>query len=322
MLRQYLSEKNISLNECGKLVVATESSELHALEKLYKVCVENNIEIYRKNAAEVASMEPNVKCLQALWSPKTAVLDVPALIDSLEADATNFGVTFVHNCKFLGAKKIGNEFQINTDRGEIVCSILINSAGLWAPEVASKVMEYPMDLVPKMFFAKGSYFKLKSGSQKIHSVRRLVYPLPGNGGLGIHATIDVDGSIKFGPDIEYLFDTNSGSYCFQAIPDFLTEGYYNVDETKVDKFCEAIKRYYPSITVNDLQADYSGIRPKLRGPNMSILNDKNNRNVDDFLIECTRDHGIQGFVNIFGIESPGLTSCLPIAEFVLSKILK
>ena len=320
LLKSYVLEKGIKHVNSGKLLVAKSEADVSALERIYKLCQLNKVEVHKLTADCAKGMEPNIFCTQALWSPNTGIVDVSALLNSFEADAKESGVSFIYNCQFLNAKTIrGQEdFIISTDHGEIQCQILVNCAGLHAPFVASLIDCYPRDMLPKMYFAKGSYFKLKQGNRDTQlPLKHLIYPIPkGDGGLGIHATLSTDGNIRFGPDVEYLKHPTTLSYEFDTVPHFQREGFYAVDEERAPLFYKAIREYYPTLADNALEADYAGIRPKLVGPNKKSL-ESFGRDLSDFIIEGPSVHRIPGLINCYGIESPGITSSMAIANYVI-----
>ena len=333
----YLQERNLPLNICGKLVVATSSEEHATLDRIASSCESNGLQgLKNLTNPEVKSLyEPLVECTKALFVPETAVFDVHSYVGSLEHDCEENEVTFVYNCKFEKAavNNSGNvrQFTISTNQGELEADYFINAAGLEAPVIASQIKEYPRNMVPKMYFAKGNYFKL-SGSFKPFS--RLVYPIPQEGGLGVHATIDaIDGSVRFGPDVEWLKclimktekdddTTGTDEYLFHEVPNFEECGTYHVNEDKGEDFYATIRSYFPTLKDGSLSPDYSGIRPKLvgpggRSPSLVTTSSVEPRDLKDFVIEGECVHRIPGLINLYGIESPGLTSSLSIANHVL-----
>jgi L-2-hydroxyglutarate oxidase LhgO len=227
---------------------------------------------------------------------------------SLQGDAESAGALTVFGCevKSGSATVISGERGIilNTTQGEIFAETVINCAGLYAIKVASLITGYPVqDAIPNAYFAKGNYFKMESSNPPFS---RLIYPLPEKGGLGIHATIDMAGAVRFGPDVEWLQECLGGEPSYhhrEAIPED-----FSVNPQRDEKFYHAIRRYWPGLPDGSLVPDYSGIRPKVSGPM--------DPNDPDFMIEGPRQHGVAGLINLFGIESPGLTSSLSIAEYV------
>ena len=333
ILLSYLRERSLPLNICGKLVVATSSAEHETLAAIAARCEFNGLKGLKTliDPSDVKKYyEPLVECTRALHVPETAVFDVHSFVASLEHDCEENEVTSVYNCTFEKAfQKKGNkrQFVVSTSQGELETDYLINAAGLEAPAVASRIEEYPKHMIPKMYFAKGNYFKL-SGSSKPFS--RLVYPVPQEGGLGIHATIDaVDGSIRFGPDVEWLKNSLTDpsdavshladdEYLFHEVPNFEELGVYNVNEDRDEDFYSAVRLYYPALADGSLSPDYSGIRPKLVRPGGSPSAELGGqRDLKDFVIEDSSVHTVPHLINLFGIESPGLTSSFSIAKHVL-----
>jgi L-2-hydroxyglutarate oxidase LhgO len=194
--------------------------------------------------------------------------------------------------------------EIQTSQGSIGCDFLINAAGLHSINFAHNLKNFPRNLIPKSYFAKGNYFKLNSKPPFSY----LVYPVPELGGLGVHATIDLSGQVRFGPDVQYLRESNTSFEFASAVPSD-----YTVDTSRERKFYEEIRKYWPCLPDDSLSPDYAGIRPKLSGPD--------HKDFVDFIIQGPRDHGIEGLVNLFGIESPGITSSLAIGQHVI-KCLK
>ena len=334
-LVSYIQERKLPLNICGKLVVATSPEEHVTLDAIAARCESNGLKGLKTliNPSDVKTYyEPLVECTKALFVPETAVFDVHSFVSSLEHDCEENGVTIVYNCKFENAfKEKGNmeEFIVSTSQGELKTTYFINAAGLEAPVVASRIKEYPRSMVPKMYFAKGNYFKLM-GSSKPFS--RLVYPIPQEGGLGVHATIDaIDGSSRFGPDVEWLKGSIANSrndsesadivtddeYLFHQVPNFEELGVYCVEEERKNNFYSTVRLYFPSLPDEALSPDYSGIRPKLVRPgSSSMVGLEGQRDLQDFVIEDSSIHSVPNLINLFGIESPGLTSSLSIANHV------
>ena len=229
--------------------------------------------------------------------------------------------------------KANNGIILETTQGPIQADIVINASGLHSIQFVEHLHGYPRSLIPKAYYSKGNYFDLKCSTP----FKRLIYPIPEVGGLGIHATIDLSGAVRFGPDVEWLKEErNEGemnsNLIGENIIDDIKDDYihrhsvpsdYNVDPSKAAIFCAAIKNYYPDIRLEDLSPAYSGFRPKLVGPlgsgqGVSSGTIENlNRDLNDFIIEGPKTHGVKGLINLFGIESPGLTSSLSIADYVI-----
>ena len=273
-LYDYCREKGIPYERCGKLVVATNESQISSLRRLEANAVRARVEIQRLTAKDADILEPEVRCIEALLSPTTGIVDSHALMEALRRDAETDGATIAFHSRVQRIRNmqvdVDDEIRVVADR------FLVNSAGL---EAGSLVDE-------KIKFAKGSYFSCRK-----RPFQRLVYPLPDNGGLGIHATVDLSGAVRFGPDVEVLDITDP------------KEIDYSVDERRVPIFYDAIRRYWPGISSGDLIPDYAGVRPKVKG--------------NDFVIVQQ-----QGFVSLLGIESPGLTASLALADYVANLLKK
>jgi L-2-hydroxyglutarate oxidase LhgO len=275
---------------------------------------------------DVSNMEPNVVSEGAVLSPSTGIVDSHALLTSLLADAQECGATLALNCQVqagyvLPSTRDGNRQSIVliVDGSEIECDNVVISAGLSSDTIASEIISYtkhntaqpiheaPSSRLPTQYYAKGNYFRLQNQKSPFS---RLIYPLPDpNGGLGIHATIDLSGSTKFGPDVEWL-DCNLADR-----PDSMMDT--NVDPSRADSFYHAIRKYWPDLEDGNIVPDYSGIRPKLWHPRRNFGKD----GIKDFVIAGKEWHGLSGLVVLLGIESPGLTSSLAIGEHV-AKMLR
>jgi L-2-hydroxyglutarate oxidase LhgO len=275
---------------------------------------------------DVENMEPNVVSEGAVLSPSTGIVDSHALLTSLLADAQECGATLALNCQVksgyvLPSKRDGNRQSIVliVDGSEIECDNVVISAGLSSDAIASEILsstkhnaaqaihEAPSSRLPTQYYAKGNYFRLQNQKSPFS---RLIYPLPDpNGGLGIHATIDLSGSTKFGPDVEWL------DCSLVNRPDSMMD--VNVDSSRADSFYHAIRKYWPDLEDGNIVPDYSGIRPKLWHPRRNSGKD----GIMDFVIAGKEWHGLSGLVVLLGIESPGLTSSLAIGEHV-AKMLR
>lgn len=261
-------------------------------------------------ATDVRSMEPQLQCVKALWSPSSGILDTHTFMSTLEADAEEHGASFAFNTSMLRGVvtkrnielHVGSTEALTPSSGKGVDAILnanyvVNATGLYAQSFARKLDNLPAESIPASHFARGCYFSL-SGVKSPFS--HLVYPIPEDGGLGCHVTLDLGGQVRFGPDVEWLPQLMNNV-------SLSTQFDYSVDPKRADRFYSAIRKYYPSLPDGALQPSYSGIRPKLSGAGQPSA---------DFLIQGEKDHGVRGLVNLYGIESPGLTSCLAIAKVV------
>ena len=241
------------------------------------------------SAAEAMALEPNLKCTAALLSPATGIVDSHGYMLALQGDAEENGAMFA----FLSpvergrVREDGIELEVGgTEPMKLRCRLLVNSAGLHAPLLARKLEGMPADHIPTPYYAKGNYFTLAGRSP----FSRLIYPVPVPGGLGVHITVDLGGQAKFGPDVEWI------------------EGIeYTVDPHRADKFYAAVRRYWPGLKDGALQPGYAGIRPKIVPQGAPA---------QDFVVQGPGEHGVAGLINLFGIESPGLTASLALADLV------
>jgi L-2-hydroxyglutarate oxidase LhgO len=300
MLYAYLDQRGVPYRKYGKLIVATSEAEVAKIETIHAAGQRNGVERLKLvSAATATAWEPELACAAALWSPETGVIDGHAYMLALQGELEDHGGTIAFNTPVERIATLdGGGFQLTTGGGEgaaITCRRLINSGGLYAQKIARSIEGLPTEHIPKLVLAKGNYFACAGRP----AFTRLIYPAPVDGGLGVHVTLDLGGRMKFGPDVEWL-ETDD--------PDQID---YRVNPARADVFYAAIRRYWPSLPDGALTADYSGCRPKLSGPGDPAA---------DFRIEGPELHGIPGLVNLFGIESPGLTSSLAIAEDVRGRL--
>ena len=291
MLYPYCVEKHIPHRNCGKLIVATNAREDAMLAGIKRRAVANGVEGMRVlTAAEAMAMEPNLSCTSALHSPATGIIDSHSYMLALQGDAENAGATPVFFSPVLGGRVAGRHIEVEVggaDTMTLRCNLFVNAAGLHAPFLARHIHGLPQDRVPTEYFAKGNYFTLAGRSP----FSRLIYPVPVPGGLGVHLTMDLGGQAKFGPDVEWI----------DAID-------YTVDPSRSDSFYAAVRTYWPGLKDGALQPGYAGIRPKIVPKGAPG---------QDFVVQGPQTHGVAGLINLFGIESPGLTASLAIAEHVL-----
>lgn len=291
-LYAFMAERGIAFRRCGKLVVATNSAELAQIEAIYQRGLTNDVEgLSLISGAEAMAMEPALFCTGAILSQETGIMDSHAFLLALRGILEDHGGAIAFRTAISRAEpQVAGGFKVTTEAGDaITTSFLINSAGLFAQAVAHRIEGLPAEAIPPLFLAKGSYFSC--AGQQVFS--RLIYPAPVDGGLGVHVTIDLMGQMRFGPDVEWLTETNPLNID------------YTVDLRRADNFYAAIRRYWPALQEGTIGPDYAGCRPKLNGPGQEAA---------DFLISSQDVHGLQGLVNLFGIESPGLTSALAIAD--------
>jgi L-2-hydroxyglutarate oxidase LhgO len=295
MLYDYCAQRGIGHNRCGKLIVATTESQVAQLQGIIAKAAANGVNDLVLLSRELAlAMEPQLECVAAVHSPSTGIVDSHALMLSLQGDIENAGGFTVLNTAVDQLIRAQEAIEvIASDGTELAASIVINAAGLNAPQVASRIKGLDASHVPPTFWAKGNYFTLSGKSP----FSRLIYPVPEAAGLGVHLTIDLGGQAKFGPDVQWVDS-----------PDDML-----VDPSRGDAFYAEVRKYWPGLKDGTLQAGYAGIRPKLQGPGQAA---------GDFVIQGEATHGVPGLVNLFGIESPGLTSSLAIGETVSQMLLK
>jgi L-2-hydroxyglutarate oxidase LhgO len=290
-LYDYCRARGIGHGRLGKLIVATTEDQIGALHNLQRMANANGVEdLQPLDAAQARRLEPAVHCVAALLSPSSGIIDSHGLMLSLQGEAEDRGVIVALDSAVHGGETRGGGFILDvggTQPMHLACSALVNAAGLGAHAFASALAGLDGRHVPPLFLSKGSYFTLSGRSP----FSRLVYPMPDATSLGIHVTLDLAGRARFGPDVEWI----------DAID-------YDVDAGRAPQFYSAIRRYYPQLRDETLQPGYCGIRPKLQAPGTPST---------DFAIQGPEVHGIPGLVNLFGIESPGLTSSLAVADEVL-----
>lgn len=293
-LYAFCQSHGVSHRRCGKLIVAENDEETTLLAALREKGMANgcdDLELIDEQQARL--LEPALACRAALLSPSTGIIDSHGYMLALLGEAEDHGAALALNTPFESAEAAGTGFRVHTggrDPMSLTCRLLINSAGLAAPMVARNIEGLPAHAIPQARFAKGSYFSLAGKSP----FSRLIYPAPHTHGLGVHLTLDLAGQARFGPDIEWV----------EAID-------YAVDPRRMDGFGDAIRRYWPGLPEDALVPAYSGIRPKISGPDEPAM---------DFRIDGREEHGLSGLVNLFGIESPGLTASLAIASEVAARL--
>lgn len=292
MLYAFCAEKNVPHRNCGKLIVATDEREDAMLAGIKQRAEANGVEGMRVlTAAEAIAMEPNLRCTSALHSASTGIVDSHGFMVALQGDAENHGAVPVFHSPVLAARVAGRGMEIDVGGAEpmtLRCRLMVNSAGLHAPGLARKIVGMPQDRVPTAYYAKGNYFTL-SGQRSPFS--RLIYPVPVPGGLGVHLTIDLGGQARFGPDVEWIDQIE-----------------YTVDPSRADSFYAAVRKYWPDLKDGALQPGYAGVRPKIVPKGAPG---------QDFTVQGPQTHGVPGLINLFGIESPGLTASMAIADHVL-----
>jgi len=289
----------IAHRRCGKLVVATAAEQLPGLARLAERARENGVlDLRMLGAAEARVMEPALRCEAALLSPSSGIVDSHGLMLALQGDLERAGgaVALRSPVQALRRGADGHRIEVGGDEPMTLrARCLVNAAGLHAPALASTMQGLDACQVPQARFSKGNYFALAGRAPFAH----LVYPLPQDAWLGVHLTLDLGGQARFGPDEQWL-DIASAD----AVD-------YRVDPARADAFYADVRRYWPGLADGALQPAYSGVRPKIHGPGEPA---------PDFGVHGPREHGVAGLVNLFGIESPGLTSCLALAGEVVSRL--
>jgi L-2-hydroxyglutarate oxidase LhgO len=294
MLYAFCASHGVPRRKCGKLVVATNPAELAKVETIHAQAQANEVEgteMIGGNAAR--AMEGELSCVGALWSPETGIIDSHAFMRALWGELEDRGgmIAFQTPVERISFKAPHWRVQFGgREPGTFDFDAVVNAAGLGAQALARRIDDYPAEEVPRLVLGKGNYFGF--AGRPVFS--RLIYPTPVDGGLGVHVTLDMAGRMRFGPDVEWVTEEN-----------------YAVDPRRADSFYARIRRYWPGLPDGSLVPDYSGIRPKLHGPGEPQA---------DFLIAGPAEHGMPRLVNLFGIESPGLTASLSLAEEVVAKL--
>ncbi len=290
-LYAYCAEKGVPHRNCGKLIVATSADEDSRLADIKRRAAVNGVDDMRiLTRDEARALEPNLSCTSALLSPSTGIVDSHSYMVALQGDAENAGAAMVFQSPVLRGRAVSGGVEIDVGGDDPItlrCRLLVNAGGLHAPALASRIEGMPASRVPTAYYAKGNYFTLSGRSP----FSRLIYPVPVPGGLGVHLTIDLGGQARFGPDVEWIDGID-----------------YTVDPRRADGFYEAVRRYWPALKDGALQPGYAGIRPKIVPKGAPG---------QDFVVQGPQTHGLAGLINLFGIESPGLTASLAIADHVL-----
>ena len=290
LLYDFCASHGVPHRKCGKLIVATNDLELGKIEAIAAQGGINDVEgldMLGGNAAR--ALEQELNCVGALLSPETGIIDSHAYMLALRGDLEDAGGAIAFNTPVERARRSGGQWEVTfggSDGGAFMFDSIVNCAGLGAQRVARAIEDYPATRVPRLVLAKGNYFSCAGKP----AFSRLIYPTPVDGGLGVHVTLDLAGRMRFGPDVEWI-----------------EKEHYEVDASRSESFYARIRSYWPGLPDGALAADYSGIRPKLTGPGEAAA---------DFLIDAPAQHGVPGLVMMFGIESPGLTSSLSLADEV------
>lgn len=293
LLYAYAAERGVAHRRLGKLIVATSDDEaprLAAIADNARECGVHDLE--RLTQPELARLEPAVRGVVGLFSPSTGIIDTHGLMDALRRDATAAGTQVVTHSPVTGGAVLdagGFELHVGgTEPFTLRSRSIVNAAGLWATDVARSIQGVPSASIPQQHYAKGHYFTLQGKSPFSH----LVYPVPVLGGLGVHVTLDLNGAARFGPDVHWVDSVD-----------------YTFDETRTESFYAAIRAYFPDLRDGALVPGHTGVRPKLSGPRDAAA---------DFVIQREADHGVPGLINLYGIESPGMTAALALAASLIS----
>ena len=293
-LYPYCREHGVPHAQIGKLIVAGQEGEIAGIERIANAACANGVDdLQWLTATQAQRLEPALRCVAALLSPSTGIIDSHALMLAFQGEAEAAGAMVVLRTPVLSGRVRADGFELAVGGEEptaIRCRCLVNSAGLYAPALARAIDGVPRETIPPAYFCRGVYFALAGRAP----FRRLVYPVPAPGGLGVHLTLDLTGQARFGPDVEWISEVD-----------------YTVDPGRAETFYAAIRAYWPELRSGALQPGYAGIRPKITGPAEPHV---------DFVVQGPEIHGVPGLVNLYGIESPGLTASMPLAEQVLRRL--
>jgi L-2-hydroxyglutarate oxidase LhgO len=293
-LYHYCAEHNVNHQRIGKVIVACDESEVAGLEK-YKAQAETNgvDDLRMLSRTELAEMEPAVRCIAGFLSPSTGIIDSHGLMLSYLGEAEDRGAMLALSSPVHGGRVESDGIVLEVGGKEpmtVKCRTVVISAGLRAPDVARSISGIPTATIPSTYYAIGHYYTLTTKSP----FNRLIYPVARPDWLGVHVTIDLGGRVKFGPDFEWIDRVD-----------------YRFDERREASFYKAIRHYYPGLRDGTLNPGYTGIRPRITGPGEPV---------QDFTFHDSQVHGVKGLVALYGIESPGLTSSLAIADYVAERI--
>ncbi|MCX6320605.1 MAG: NAD(P)/FAD-dependent oxidoreductase [Bacteroidia bacterium] len=296
LLYDFCRKYDVPFNNCGKLIVATSEEEIAVIEGIRQTAIKNGVDdLVVLEREQIAEMEPNIFALKALFSPSTGIVDSHSLMKQYETNTINNGGQVVYGSEVTGIKRIKNGYEITLPDADkmnysFTSRIVINSAGLTSDKVSEMVGIYDDTL--KILFCKGEYFRVNPPKNRL--IKRLIYPVPHYNmeGIGIHVTIDMGGGVKLGPDVKYL-ESNIYDYKLTA--------------SKQEEFFKSAKKFLPFLELDDIAPEMAGIRPKIQKPGEPLR---------DFYIMEESKRGYPGFINLIGMESPGLTSSIAIAKYV------
>ncbi len=292
---RYMEERGIPHKRLGKLIVATVDNQLAALQQIKDRATRNGVEdLEFLSRDEIARREPELNCVTALWSPSTGIADSHSFMLALQGDAEDRGTMIAFHTHVESGRIEDDGIRLDIDGEDpmtLKARVVINASGLHAQQLASRFAGFPTHLIPPWHYCKGNYYALSGCRVPFKS---LIYPAPEQAGLGVHLTLDLAGQARFGPDVEWIDEID-----------------YDVDPARADNFYAAVRTYWPDLPDGALQPAYSGIRPKIQAPGEPAT---------DYVIQGPADHGIEGLVNLYAIESPGMTSSLAIADHVVTLI--
>jgi L-2-hydroxyglutarate oxidase LhgO len=295
LLYAYAAQNEVDHRRLGKIIVASRQEEVAALDGIWANAHQNGVtDLEWLEAKDIAALEPAVRAVRGLLSPSTGIIDSHSFMTALRKDAVAHGAEIVTSSPVRGGAVLddgGFELEIGgPEPSTVTCHTLINSAGLWAQSVARSLRGVPSASIPGQYFAKGHYFTLNGKAP----FSRLVYPVPEPGGLGVHVTLDLAGQARFGPDVSWIDDVD-----------------YSFEEGRDARFYGAIRHYFPGLPAGALVPGHTGIRPKVAPAGAPP---------SDFVIQGKNEHGVPGLLNLYGIESPGLTSALALADLAIEKL--
>ena len=293
-LYPYCRNNGIPHAQIGKLIVAVKEDEIAGVERIAETARMNGVDdLQWLTATQAQRLEPELDCVAALLSPSTGIIDSHALMLAFQGEAEAAGAMVVLRTPVLSGRVRADGFNLAIGGDEptcIRCRCLVNAAGLYAPVLAQAIDGVPRETIPPAYFCRGVYFSLAGQAP----FRRLVYPVPPPGGLGVHITVDLAGQARFGPDVEWISEVD-----------------YTVDPARGDAFYAAIRTYWPGLRDGALQPGYAGVRPKISGPKEPAA---------DFVVQGPETHGVPGLINLYGIESPGLTASMSLADEVVRQL--
>ncbi len=286
LLYQFCQQQQVPHRRLGKLIVASDSQDCSELERLYRNGQQNGVAVEQLSSRQVARLEPSIKVSEGLFLPSTGIIDSHELMQKLYYHSKAREIIYLFDSELIGLENQPVGYQLKTSRETIEAEVVINAAGLMSAKVSQMLGIDPLLNHYQIYPCKGDYYRLR----KRIAIHHPVYPLPGQGVLGIHITPDLQGNLRLGPNAYYVNELD-----------------YRIDDTHQEEFYNSIKRFLPFLNREDIMPDYTGIRPKLQGPGDPLR---------DFVIREESDKGWPGFINLIGIESPGLTSSLAIARYV------